>query len=322
LVVAVIIFNFFLFRLPVFIQGIDPADLIIGGAYFETDVKARLREQWKIPSKDAGFNEWLDHFIAYLGNMLTWNFGKSYIYRKDVGQLVAEKLPNTVVLLGTASVLTIIIGVVLGTLAANKRGSRFDLGWITISLTFYSFPIFFLGMLFIMVFGSWLGWFPVSGGTHSPKCRLDPGCNAIEDFVDLLYHMFLPTLTLTLGGFGYYLILMRNNLIDVLTEDYITTARAKGLKEREVLFNHAFRNAVLPMVTVIALTFAFVISGAVLTETIFSWSGLGLFILEALLAQDWPSAQAIFYLIAITVVIANFIADLLYGVLDPRIKYT
>lgn len=321
LVLAVVVFNFFLFRLPVFLQGVDPADIILGGSYFREDIKEQLRQQWNIPPENASFQDWFNHFWAYLTNMLTLNFGRSYVSRQPVANLIAEKLPNTVVLLGTASLFSILIGVVLGTLAAASQGKKIDMGMITASLSLYAIPIFFLGMIFILVFGSYLDLFPVSGGTLSAECATG-GCSVVDELVDRLYHLVLPVSTLVVGGFGAHLILMRNNLADVLVEDYITTARAKGLRENSVLFNHAFRNAVLPMVTVIALTFATIIGGAVLTETIFSWNGLGRWILSSLLAEDWPASEAIFLLIAITVIVANFIADLLYGILDPRVKYT
>jgi peptide/nickel transport system permease protein len=138
---------------------------------------------------------------------------------------------------------------------------------------------------------------------------------------DILHHLFLPMITLGVGGYGGYFLYMRNNLIDVMTEDYILTARAKGLDENQVLYKHGLKNAMLPMVTVIAMTFGFLINGATLTETVFNWYGLGKYIFTSLFAMDYPVVQAIFMMISITAILANFVADMLYGVLDPRIKY-
>jgi peptide/nickel transport system permease protein len=135
------------------------------------------------------------------------------------------------------------------------------------------------------------------------------------------WHLVLPSLTLALVSYGGYMLVMRNTLIDVLTEDYIVTARAKGVDERTVLYKHALRNAILPLVTMIALTFGFLITGATLTETVFNWYGIGRLIFESVIAQNYPVLQAIFYIMALTVIIANFIADILYGFLDPRVRY-
>lgn len=322
LMMAVIIFNFFLFRLPVFILGVDPIDIALGGANFQEDIREALRARLGIPSNNATFDEWFDYFLDYIRRMIMLDFGKSFLQNGiNVYDLIAERLPNTVILLGTSSILTVIVGIILGTTAAARRGSRYDMGFISVSLAAYALPVFWIGMLLIMVFGSYLGWFDVSGGTHSTTCQQGL-CNDVENLLDLGWHMILPVTALVLNGFGSYLLLMRNNLVDVLTEDYIVTARAKGLPESTVLYKHAFRNAVLPMVTVIALTFAYIISGAVLTETVFSWPGLGKLILDSLTLQDWPVAEAVFLLIAVTVIVANFIADLMYGVLDPRVKYS
>jgi peptide/nickel transport system permease protein len=293
----------------------------LGGAFFENDIRENIRISLGIPTKDASFTIWFDYFLDYIVRMITLDFGESFLQRIDVYDLIANRLPNTVILLGTSSVLTIIVGIIIGTTAAARRGSRYDMGLITVSLAAYALPVFWIGMLLIMVFASYLNWFDVAGGTHSTACR-ETDCGLVGNFLDLLNHMTLPVLALVINGFGGYLLIMRNNLVDVLTEDYIVTARAKGLPENAVLYKHAFRNAVLPMVTLIALTFAGIISGAVLTETVFSWPGLGKLILDALLLQDWPVAEAVFLLIAITVIVANFLADLLYGILDPRVKYS
>ena len=205
---------------------------------------------------------------------------------------------------------------------------------VTVALFIYALPVFWLGMMLLMVFGFMLPmWteatfgvaigFP-QFGTISYEvwavARTSP-FGALMVAGDVLSHLFLPMITLGVGGYGGYFLYMRNNLIDVMTEDYILTARAKGLDENQVLYKHGMKNAMLPMVTVIAMTFGFLIDGATLTETVFTWRGMGRFIFEGLIALDYPVVQAIFMIVAITAILANFVADLLYGVLDPRIKY-
>ncbi|MFW9995143.1 MAG: ABC transporter permease [Candidatus Odinarchaeota archaeon] len=339
LLLAVIIFNFFLFRLPTFMLGVDPADLVIGGIDDQL-TQQRLREAWNIPPEDATLQDWIDHFMTYVTNMMTFNFGYSYQENSiRVIDAIMDRLPNTVILLGLASITTMVIGIYLGTRAAAKRGSRFDVGSITVSLFLYSIPVFWMGMVSLLIFSVWLDWIPLFG-SHSDDCSTGAwgACTAqlgpfnihtglalggihLDYYLDYISHLLTPLAVLTLGGFGGYLLLMRNSLVDVLTEDYIKTARAKGLEYRSVLYKHAFRNAILPMITVIALSFAFIISGAILTETVFNWYGLGRYIYESFITLDWPVSQAIFFIIALCVILANFVADMMYGVLDPRIKY-
>ncbi|MFX1476280.1 MAG: ABC transporter permease, partial [Promethearchaeota archaeon] len=183
-----------------------------------------------------------------------------------------------------------------------------------------------LGMILILIFGFYLrvpgpdgqlmGLFPYSGTVSTPVYN-DPLLYAM----DVAHHLVLPSFTLAIVSFGGYMLVMRNNLIDVLTEDYIVTARAKGVDERTVLYKHAMRNAILPLVTMIAFTFGGLIGGATLTETVYNWYGVGRYIFDSVMAQNYPVLQAIFYILALTTVIANFIADLLYGFLDPRVRY-
>jgi peptide/nickel transport system permease protein len=316
LFLAILVFNFFLFRIPTFFFGVDPADLYVQVGMEAEDIEA-LRRAWGIPQPDAGFAEWFDHFLKYLGNMVTLNFGFSFKSFRPVAMEIALRLPNTLILLGTSSMLMVLLGLVMGILAASKHGTRTDSSLITVALSLYSLPIFWLGILALIIFGFYLGLVPLTGGTISYPPPQDP----LAYLVDYLHHLILPAGVLTLGGFGSYMLLMRNSLIDVLTEDFIVTAKAKGLDNRTILYRHALKNAILPMITLVAMNFAFIVSGAVLTETVFSWYGMGRYLFESLFAQDWPSSQAIFFIIGLCVIIANFIADLLYAVLDPRIRY-
>jgi len=311
----VLIFNFFLFRIPVFLFGMDPASLYIVPG-MEWDTIEQLRRLYGLPPANATWLDWLIHFLKYMQAMLTLRFGQSFMSFRPVEVEILERLPNTILLMGSSTILSIILGVVFGILAASRHGGKLDTSIITISLTLYSFPVFWIGMLLLQVFAYWLPIFPIG---HSISYPIPT--NPVHYVLDLGWHLFLPCITLTMAFFGGYMLLMRNTLVEVLTEDYIVTARAKGLEERTVLFKHGLRNAFLPLITVIAINFAFIVSGAVLTETVFAWYGMGRLLFHSLMQHDWPVAQAIFWMIAICVIVANIVADVLYGIMDPRIKY-
>jgi peptide/nickel transport system permease protein len=315
LIFGAITFNFFVFR----IMPGNPIAIVIAPelSYQSAELAAFLERMWGLDQP------LIVQFGQYLVNMFTFQFGYSFTegYRPVI-ESIAARLPNTLLLMGTAAILTIVIGVITGIWAASKRGGKFDMGMVTTALTFYSIPTFWLGMMFILLFGFyWDVWFGFSlfpmGGTMSRPPPTDP----LLRVMDIGWHLALPAFTLALVSYGGYMLVMRNNLIDVLTEDYIVTARAKGVDERTVLFKHAMRNAILPLVTMVALTFGFLITGATLTETVFNWYGLGRLIFESVTLQNYPVLQAIFYIMALTVIIANFIADMLYGFLDPRVRY-
>lgn len=272
-------------------------------------------------------------YIKYVQNMLTWNFGRSSSGRA-VATEIMQRLPNTLLLMGTVAIFSMLIGVILGVIAAAKRGGLFDSIAVVGSLTTYSLPSFWMGMLALILFSFTLGWFP-SGNTFPDEWLYDwpqplwqgailgvqiviPG---LTEILGRLHHLFLPAAVLTLFSYGGWLLLTRASMLENLTDDYVLTARAKGVNERAVLFKHVLKNASLPLITSAALSFAFLISGAILTETIFTWPGLGTWIWLAITIPDHPSIQAFFYIIAVLVIIANFAADILYGVIDPRIKY-
>jgi peptide/nickel transport system permease protein len=264
-------------------------------------------------------------FYDYVRNMLTFNFGFSYASNQDVTyQMInSGKLVNTLTLLGTSTVLAIIIGTILGIVISRRRGSSLDNFWVTSSLTTFSLPTFFMGILLIFIFAVALNWFP-SGGTHpngwdNLNLNLRPAL-PLQILVRLQY-LFLPALTLTIFSYGGFLLLTRATMQEALSEDYIVTARAKGLSDRAVLFKHAFKNASLPLITNAALSFGAILGGAIITETIFNWDGLGKWLFDSIAYKDFPVMQAMFYIIALSVIAANFISDVLYGVVDPRIRY-
>jgi len=331
LVLFVLTLNFIIFQL---MPG-NPIEVFVGGL--------RVRRPELIGEILVRFG--LDQpvhirYVKYIGNMLTGEFGVSFMSGDYVANEVADRLFNTLLLLGTSTVLSLVLGIILGVIAAHRRGGIFDNVSVITSLTTYSLPSFWMGMILLLVFYYHLHWFP-SGHTFPAEWAIifkDTGgfpprfilgnlfglTIAVPSLLEIqgrLLHLFLPTLTLTLFSYGGYLLLTRATMLETLTEDYIVTARAKGLKERTVLYKHALKNASLPLITSAALAFGFILSGAIISEQVFTYPGLGKWTWDALSTYDYPALQTIFYLIAVCVIIANFIADVLYGVVDPRIKY-
>jgi len=262
-----------------------------------------------------------DKFAIYFKNMLTFQFGQSQQSGNPVlsDMITTGRLWNTLTLLGTATAVALIIGIFLGVVVAARRGTIFDSSMVTVSLTTFSLPTFFMGIILILVFALWLGWFPSGGVTPSSWVLGTPPL--LEQILTRMRYLFLPALTLTLFFYGGNLLLTRATMGEALTEDYITTARAKGLPERTVLFKHALKNASLPIVTNAALAFGGILGGAIITETIFTWDGLGLWLFKAIGWHDYPVMQAMFYIIALCVIGANLVSDIVYGMIDPRIKY-
>lgn len=263
-------------------------------------------------------------FVSYITNLLTFNFGDSYEYHEPVlNQIVTSgRLFNTLELLGGSTILSILLGVMFGILVSKRRGSAWDSFAVTSSLTAFSLPVFFIGILLIFFFVFVLGWFPVGSPVPSTWTQPDAVLPALPiQILVRLQYLFLPALTLTLITFGGFLLLTRATMIETLSEDYVTTARAKGLSERVILFKHAFKNASLPIVTASALAFGSILGGAIITETLFNWAGLGAWLLEAVQYKDFPVMQAMFYIIALSVIAANFVSDIIYGIIDPRIRY-
>lgn len=265
-----------------------------------------------------------ERYLISLRNLLTFNLGTSFTTRTSVADMILrERLPNTLALMGSSTVITIVLGMLLGVIVAHKRGGAFDTGLVTASLVTYSVPIFFIGWIMIAVFAIYLHWFP-SGLVQPVIWGRTPPQNLFEFIAGRLSHMFLPMMTLVLFSVGGWVLLTRACVLETINEDYVLTAKAKGLKERTILYKHVLKNASLPIITNVALSFAFMISGAIITETLFSYRGMGLLTWNALTSgsgPDLPLLQAIFYILALCVIFANFIADLLYGVVDPRVRY-
>ncbi|TMI09802.1 ABC transporter permease [Candidatus Bathyarchaeota archaeon] len=314
LVLFVIIVNWFIFQA---IPGVEGAIGSLQGNPRATS------QQYQHFQELYGLNKSpLQRFEEYFWGMLTFNFGNSFVTQHPVIDDIVKsgRLANTVLLLGTSTVLGIVIGILFGVVVSARRGSGIDTGSVTVALTTFSLPVFWMGLTFIAVFSYLLHWFPP--GKAYPDTWFLFGNPPLAQFIlTRLQYLFLPMLVLTLFQYGGFLLLTRATMLETLSEDYVTTARAKGLKERTVLFKHAFKNASLPLVTASALGFGTVLGGAILTETVFNWNGLGLWLYNSIIGKDFPVMQAMFYILALSVIIANFIADLIYGIIDPRIRY-
>jgi peptide/nickel transport system permease protein len=289
---------------------------------YVNDVRAKMTEERYEELKAIfGLDKPLhERYVIYLQNMFTWNFGFSYETRNYVQNDIARALPNTLFLMGVAELGAMLVGILFGVIAAYKRGSSLDTGLVTTSLITYSVPVFWIGWLILSFFAIQLKWFEV-GRVEPQIWAINPPNSILEYLAGRLYMIALPAFTLFVFLFGGWILLTRATVLETITEDYVTTARAKGLPERTVLFKHVLKNASLPLITSVALTFGFLISGAIITETVFSYGGMGLLAWNAILTKDVPVMQAFFFVIALLVIIANFVADLLYGVIDPRIKY-
>ncbi|QLQ11650.1 MAG: ABC transporter permease [Nocardioidaceae bacterium] len=305
----ILVVNFFLFRV---LPG-DPAKTLGRGRF-------RTPEQLEEFKSSYGLDQPLiQQFFTYLKNTLTGDLGISYRYRVPVSDLILDRMWPTLLLVGTSTILAMLIGVYLGIISAWNRGGRFDKTSTGSTLTLYSMPEWWLGMILIAVFAVGVGPIPgifPTGGLHDVD--VDPA--SLAGWIDTAQHLVLPVLTLTLAYLAEYALVMRSSLLDELGEDYLTTARAKGLRDVTVRRRHAVRNAMLPTTTVSALNFGFVVSGAITIETIFSIPGLGLLAQEALSIPDYWVLQGTFLVASAGVVFANLAANLLYGLLDPRVR--
>ncbi len=259
-------------------------------------------------------------YLYFLGNFFRGRFGISFHYGQPVARIIAQRLPNTILLFTTAVILSALAGTWLGKLISWRKENRVDKLVTTGALVCHTLFLPWIAML-LLWFGAFkLGWFPVNG-MISPELWVLPRTTILEKAVDITWHMVLPMATLFLIHFGSYLLIMRSSMLDTLTEDYIFTARAKGLPEKIIRDRHAAPNARLPVVTSVGLSLAFSINGGALTETVFSWPGIGRELVFAVSNNDYPLALGCFLLIAVVVLTANLVVDILYGYLDPRIRY-
>jgi len=292
--------NFFLFR----VMPGDPVALLARSQRLSPEALQRQRELF-------GLDQPLpQQYLTYLKQTLRGDLGVSIISGDTVWSMVASRLWPTVLLVGLGTAIAAMIGVAAGIRGGWNRGSSFDRGGLYSALVLYATPEGWLGMLLLIMFAGMLGWFPAGGYSTSS------GSGA----TDVANHLVLPVLTLALGYVGQFMIVMRSSLLDVKDEDYITTARAKGLPDPLVRRRHAVPNAFLPSFTLIVLSFGFVLGGAIVVETVFSWPGIGLLTYQAIKDQDFPVLQAVFLLSSAAVIVANLLADVTYGFLDPRVQ--
>ncbi len=306
---VVVTIDFFLFRV---LPG-DPVRAVIGrNVRITAETQAALRQQF-------GLDKPLfpDQFFNTIGQWAQGNLGVSWSLRRPVGEVLMSKLGYTLLLITSGQILSIVLGITLGLFAGWKRKTAVDVSALTFSLIAWATPTFWLGIILLAAGSTWLGL--PTGGSVEPG---NIGKPFLENLPDILRHLILPTLTFTIVYLGEYMLIMRSSILEVLGEDYILTAKAKGFSNWQVLRKHALKNAMLPIVTLVALNLGFTVSGAIYIETVFSYDGLGKLFQTALEKQDFPLLQGAFLLLAVSVIVANLLADLLYTYLDPRVRET
>jgi peptide/nickel transport system permease protein len=307
-ILFILVLNFFLFRM---MPG-SPDRILMRNPNISAAAKAELRERWGLDGP-----LFPDQFVSYVESTLQGDLGLSFFYRgQPVTDVLGDRIWPTIILFGVGEFIAIFVGIALGAYAGWKRGGGIDYLGNGFSLVLYSTPYFVLGMFLLVIFSGALGWFP----THGMLPAGAQFASVWDRLAVFLHHFTLPLATVSLGLIGLYSILMRSSIIETLAEDYVQTARAKGLQDVRVLREHALPNALLPSVTIIAIQLGYVIAGAITAEIVFNWPGLGTLTVNALAARDYPVLQGIFLLLAVSVVLANLVADLVYGLLDPRVR--
>ena len=308
--VFVVAFNFVLFR----VMPGDPATLLLRGTSALTpEVIADLE-------RDLGLDQPLpQQFVTYVADTVTGNLGRSLTTGDEVTSAIAGGLWPTALLVGLSTIASTILGLVIGIYAGWRRGRAFDLISTGGTLVAYAMPEFWFGILVLMAFAGGAGPFPAifpTGGYDTAGADL----TGFAHVVDVLNHLVLPFFTLTIAYLGEYSLIMRSAVLDVVGEDYLVTARAKGLRDAQVMWRHAVPNALLPTITLTFLSLGFIFSGAITVEYVFSWPGLGLLTVDAIDNKDYPLLQGLFLMFSAAVIVANLVADLLYATLDPRVR--
>lgn len=305
-VLAVACFNFFLFRI---LPG-NPSRLLIPRESYNLASVRQFTQAFHLNLP------LYSQFLHYLIDTPRLQLGLSFNERRPVTEVIAGRIWPTLLLAGVGEVLAISIGSALGVVAGWRRGRPVDAVATTLSMTLYAMPTFWVGLNLIVIFAVMLRWLPVGGmaevGAHYT--------NWVAHAWDILRHLFLPLVTWTLVYTGYYYLLVRTSVIAVARDDYVLTARAKGLSESRVVVRHVARNALLPTATAVMLNLGFVIAGSILIETVFDWPGMGLLTYQSIDARDYPVMQGIFLFSAVAVIGFNLVADLMYYYLDPRVK--
>lgn len=290
----------------------DPARLI-AGQVADPKVLAKVRAEWHLDEPVSR------QYLWWMGQVVRGRLPSSYVQHRPVSEVLANKVVATTVLATAAIVLAFVLGVAAGMLAAMSHGTWLDVGVLTLSLIWISTPVFWLGLMFMLLFASKLGWLPVSGyGDGNLYLPFLPG----PHFQPLpeLPNLVLPALALALLSTGYFARMMRSSLLEVVRQDYIRTAQAKGLSRSKVMFKHALRNSMIPVVTIVGINFAGLLGGAVATEYVFAWPGIGKELLNAINLRDYPVVMGGVLGIATVFVLVNLLVDLSYAFIDPRIR--
>lgn len=268
--------NFIIFQV---IPPYDPVDMLVDPR-FSPEAKDQLRKEW-------GLDQPLStRYVKYIRNLFVLNLGRSFMTKEPVTYEISRRLPSTIILLGTSFISTVLVGIPIGILAASKRGSKTDVLTIGIGLFTYAAPSFFIQLLFLLVFSNWLGWFPWG---QMFQVTMKPSENYLKFVLSVLHHLVLPVASLVVASFGSWALYSRNMLIEALTQDFILTARAKGLRERTVLFGHAFKAILPPIATMLTLSIPGIFTGAVITEFVFTWPGIGRWFLQSMISRDYPA---------------------------------
>ncbi len=306
LVLGVIVVNFLLISLA---PG-DPVTALIGEFPAPPEYVERVRAQYGLDQSVP------ERLVRYLGSVVRGDLGFSFANRQPVLDLVVQRLGRTMLLMLTTVVLATFVGVVLGVWAARRPNSAVDGGATGFALAGYSIPEFWLGQILILVFAVWLGWLP-AGGFRSIRAEY-VGLDAVWDQAR---HMILPVLALSFRYMAITTRLTRASLLEVMNADYILAARARGLSERRVLWEHGLRAAALPIITVIGYNFSFIVAGSALVETVFGWPGVGRLMYDSIFTRDYPVLLGILLLVSITVILVNLVTDIAYALADPRVRY-
>lgn len=301
---VVIVLNFLLIHLA-------PGDIsiILAGDSADPAYLATIRERYGL---DRPFLEQLWRYLVQVGS---GDLGISFRSREPVMAEIMSRVPATLLLVGTSLLLAVVLGVAIGTWIARRPGSALDSWASALAVALFSMPVFWLGLMLVLLFAVQLQWLPAMGMASVDGPRAGPG-----RWLDVATHMVLPVLALTTVSLGQYVRLARTAVAEVMGEGYITTVRAIGFSERRIVMHYALRNALLPVVTVLGLQLGLVLTGAVLTETVFSWPGLGRLLYDAILARDTPVIMGGFIVMSVTVALASLATDLVYAALDPRVK--
>ncbi|MFK7880888.1 ABC transporter permease [Roseobacter sp.] len=306
IVLAIVVLNFFLLQLA---EG-DAVDVLAGEAGSATpEYMAELREKFGLDKP------LIVQLGVYLKNVLTLDLGYSFRHDMPVSQLVMDRFMPTLLLMTSTICLAVGFGIILGLVAASGLNTWRDTAISIFALITYATPLFWVGLMLIVVFSLNLGWFPTSGMENFSMFY-----EGWDRVLDIAHHLVLPTITLSLFYLALYTRLMRASMLEQAGQDYVTTARAKGLTERRIVFVHVLRNALLPVVTMAGVQVGALIGGSVIVESVFAWPGLGMLAFEALFARDLNLLLGIFLLSAVLVVVVNLIVDIIYSTLDPRIE--